>query len=160
MAVTEFPKQRELTDINFGDFVYKVASGIAKAQNGLDLNSAELIKILAETRVDIPRITKTIEKDGQISEKVTTQKRSLLELGFVPTCYQFSETTVEIVTDFKMERDDKGELELKTNVANIRLERKFNETMNAYSKVKTTLVPVPIPIHLNDNVELVDKTGE
>lgn len=149
----------ELREVNFGDFIYEIASGIATAQKGLDLNSAELIKTLAEMRVDIPRITKTIEKDGTMSERVDIQNRSLLELGFIPACYQFSETTVEVVTDFKMEENINGKMELKTNVADIRMERKLNKNLSVYSKIKTTLVPVPIPVHLGDNIEVVDKTG-
>jgi hypothetical protein len=150
----------ELRNVNFGDFIYKIASGIADAQRKLDLNSAELVKMLAEMRVDVPKVTKIIEKDGKISEETTIQNRSLLDLGFTPNCYQFSETTIEVVTDFKIEENSKGKMELKTNVADIRMERRFKRNIDAYSKIKTTLVPVPIPVCLDDNIEIIDKTGE
>lgn len=66
--------------------VEKLAMAIAEAQVKLDQNAIELTKTLALTEVNMP--------DGK--------SYSLVALGFAPTFYSFTETTIEAKMQFSM----------------------------------------------------------
>ena len=148
----------ELKDVDFADFVHKVAFSVADAQHKLDLTSAEVARTLGDTTVMLPKVTQIIEKDGAVTKRVENENFSLLELGITPTFYQFSETTIEVALDFKTEETETGKLELKANTFNVRAERRLKKTVEAHSKFKTTMVPVPAPASFGDRVEIIDKS--
>jgi hypothetical protein len=81
-----------------------LAEGIADAQMSLDRASAEKLVELAGTRVDVVRnITETVDEKGNITYKAEKpQSLSLLELGMLPTFYQFSQATVEVAMDLQI----------------------------------------------------------
>jgi hypothetical protein len=149
LAPTEAP------EVSFGDLVRMLAEGVADAQASLDRASAELVTELANTRVKVvPQITETIGKEGgttyQTSDPV---ELSLLEIGVTPTFYQFAEASVEVSMDIKVvETEDSTEtgkrFGLFARTRDLRVERKFNRTVTATSKLTATLVPVPSPLRL------------
>ena len=94
----------EVPSTSFADLVRMLAEGIADAQLSLDRASAQMLVELAGTRVDVVQnITETIDEKGEITYKAgKPQNVSLLELGMLPTFYQFSQATVEVVMDLQI----------------------------------------------------------
>ena len=146
----------EVPSTSFADLVRMLAEGIADAQLSLDRASAEMLVELAGTRVDVVRnITETIDEKGNITYKAEEpQSVSLLELGMLPTFYQFSQATVEVAMDLQIVEnvtettEAKGLKTLFANTSNIRMERKLGRDVKIASKLTATLVPVPPPLRI------------
>ncbi len=146
----------EVPSTSFADLVRMLAEGIADAQISLDKASAEMLVELAGTRVDVVRnITEVIGEKGEITYKPgDPQSVSLLELGMLPTFYQFSQATVEVAMDLQIMEDTKETSETKgrktlfANTSNIRIERKLGRDVKIASKLTATLVPVPSPLRI------------
>jgi hypothetical protein len=147
---------RETPSASFGDLVRMLAEGIADGQASLDRSSAELVRELAETTVKVvPRITETIDADGNITyDQAPEQDVSLLALGVTPTFYQFSQATVEVAMDVKIVESEtettsgRRSLALFAGTVDVRAERKLNRDVSVHSKLTATLVPVPSPVRL------------
>jgi hypothetical protein len=73
-----------LLDVPMGDIVERMARAIANAQRSLDVMSIETAMELGFNTLDL----------HDASGAVIT--RSLLELGFLPTFYSFTETTIDV----------------------------------------------------------------
>lgn len=146
----------EVPSTSFADLVRMLAEGIADAQMSLDQASADMLVELSNTRIDIVRnITETIDEKGNITYKPgPTQNISLLELGMLPTFYQFSQATVEVAMDLQIVEnttetsETKGRKTLFANTSTIRAERKVGRDVKIASKLTATLVPVPPPIRV------------
>lgn len=149
-------KVSETPTTSFADLVRMMAEGIADAQLSLDRSSAEMITELAATRVDVVRnITEVIDSKGGITYTPDApQSVSLLELGLLPTFYQFSQATVEVAMDLHIVEDidetseTKGRKTLFASTTNIQRERKLGRDVKIASKLTATLVPVPMPLRL------------
>ncbi len=139
---------------SFGDLVRMLGESIADAQMSLDKASAEMMTELAETRVNVVRnITETVDEKGNITYKNSPpQSISLLELGMLPSFYQFSQATVEVALDLTVVENEssteKGKKTLFANTSAIQMERKLNKDLKITSKLTATLVPVPPPIRI------------
>ena len=146
----------EVPSTSFADLVRMLAEGIADAQLSLDRASAEMLVELAGTRVDVVRnITETIDEKGDITYQAgKPQSVSLLEIGMLPTFYQFSQATVEVAMDLQIventteSSEAKGLKTLFANTSNIRMERKLGRDVKIASKLTATLVPVPPPLRI------------
>jgi hypothetical protein len=146
----------EVPSTSFADLVRMLAEGIGDAQLSLDRASADMLVELAGTRVDVVRnITERVDEKGNITyESGKPQSVSLLELGMLPTFYQFSQATVEIAMDLQIventteSSEAKGLKTLFANTSNIRLERKLGRDVKIASKLTATLVPVPHPLRI------------
>lgn len=146
----------EVPSTSFADLVRMVAEGIADAQLSLDKASAEMLTELANARIEVVRnITETVDEKGNITYKNgEPQLVSLLELGMLPTFYQFSQATVEVAMDLQIVESEtsleegKGRTALFANTHNIRMERKLNRDVKIASKLTATLVPVPAPLRI------------
>lgn len=148
---------RQEPDIPFDDLIFLVAEGIADAQAKLDTSTADLLETLATTEVDIvPRITRTIEADGSVSStSAATESRSLLELGFTPTRYQFSEATVELHIDMSVAEEETRDSEeqgrhlgLRAGTYEVTEQRKYDRTIESNTTLTARLEPTPLPIEL------------
>ncbi|MDP3879367.1 MAG: hypothetical protein Q8Q07_03555 [Dehalococcoidales bacterium] len=147
---------KEVPSTSFADLVRMLAEGIADAQLSLDRSSAEMLAELANTRVNvISSVTEIIDEKGKVTYKNgEPQSISLLELGMLPTFYQFSEATVEVAMDLQIVEnqsttgEEKGRKTLFANTSNIRMERKLNRDLKVTSKLTARLVPVPSPIRI------------
>jgi hypothetical protein len=153
------PAKTEVSEVpstSFADLTRMLAEGIADAQLSLDRSSAEMLVELAETRVDVVRnITEIIDEKGGVTyQPDKPQSVSLLELGMLPTFYQFSQATVEVAMDLQIVEnttettETKGRKTLFANTSNIRMERKLGRDVKISSKLTATLVPVPHPLRI------------
>jgi hypothetical protein len=146
----------EVATTSFGDLVRMMAEGIADAQRSLDQTSAEMLVELANTRVELVRnITEVIDANGAVTYRPDPpQSVSLLELGMLPTFYQFSQATVEVSMDLKVvENTDetsetKGRKTLFADTSSVRMERQLGRDVKMASKLTATLVPVPAPLRI------------
>ncbi len=149
-------KVSEVPSTSFADLVRMLAEGIADAQISLDKASAEMLVELAGTRVDVIRtITETIDEKGNITYQAgKPESVSLLELGMLPTFYQFSQATAEVAMDLEIVEDTsetsetKGRKTLFANTSTIKMERKLGRDIKIASKLTATLVPVPSPLRI------------
>jgi hypothetical protein len=147
---------RETPSVSFADLVRLLAEGIADAQTSLDRASASLVAELANTPVSIiPRVEEVIAADGSVTYTPAEQQEvSLLDLGVMPTFYQFSEAKVEVTMDVKIVENEtlseqgQRRFGLFADTASVRFERKLNRDVTNSSKLTATLVPVPMPLRL------------
>ncbi len=149
------------TDAPIADFIQKIATSIAESQLRLDQMAVEVASILSETQVSFNTA------DGG------TTKKSLLELGFAPTFYHFTETDIQVkmAIHFRVEESltvgagasigdsgaggdssDDAAAAPKENRAvpygatvNAEYQRKYDFDLSGSSEVKTKLVSVPPP---------------
>ncbi|MDH5670848.1 MAG: hypothetical protein OEZ06_01805 [Myxococcales bacterium] len=83
-----------LLDVPMGDIIERMGRAIAEAQQRLDQISVQSAVLLGETRLDL------LNEAGEIVS------RSLLELGFTPSFYHFSETTIEISVELSIKVEE------------------------------------------------------
>lgn len=145
----------EVAWVDFGGLVRMLAEGIADAQRDLDRSSASLVEELSATKVSIvPELRETIDAGGNVThEEVEQRSVSLLELGIMPTFYQFAKTTLEVAMDLTVEeseepRSRERRYRLRANTLDLQRERKLNRKVEVHSKLTATLVPVPMPARL------------
>jgi hypothetical protein len=161
---------QELLNVPFPEMVLKLALGIAEAQKALDENSVETAKALGETTVPLVfGITQTIAANGDVSFTDTPPiDVSLLQIGLLPTFYQFSESTIEVTMDIKTttsrETNVKVGVKAKAGFAcwsasvsvDVAHNRKFGKEVKGSSRLFTKLVPVPPPPRITPELTVVD----
>jgi hypothetical protein len=155
-------------ELPFDDMLYLLAESVATAQSKLDLSTAEVLETLAETEVDVvPQLTRRIDEDGRVRTDVApSESRSLLDLGFTPTRYQFSEATIDIGLDISVteetttDSDSSGrKVGLRAGTYELTEQRKFDRNVTANAQISAVLQPVPVPIGLQP-AESRDDGGE
>ncbi len=129
---------------------------IVEAQMNMDLTVAKTIEALADR-----------EKNG-IELPGTFEKKSLLELGFIPSFYHFSEVNISIrVALSSMEGEEMGvsagvnvgiplpvPLPVMVGVSlNASYSNKYSFTAEASSELTTKLVSLPPPDQLNQLIQ-------
>ena len=161
---------QELLDTPFPDMVAKLAMGIAQAQHALDENSVNTAVILADTNIDVVLgVTQVIAADGTVSfEQDDPVSISLIQMGLLPTFYQFSEASIEVSMDIKTttstETNVKVTAEAKVGFAacsaSIKAEvshnRKFGKEVQGTSRLFTKMTPVPPPPRIAPVINVVD----
>mgnify|MGYP000546802386 CR=1 FL=1 len=161
----------ELLNVPLPEMVMKLGLGIAEAQRALDENSVETAKMLAETTVPLVlSINQTITADGTVS--YTSQPPvdvSLLQIGLMPTFYQFAEATIEVTMDIKTtsSRETNVKVSAKAKVgfsmwsASVNTEvshnRKFGKQVHGTSRLVTRMVPVPPPPRIEPVMNTIDE---
>lgn len=161
---------QQLLDVPLPEMVTKLALGIATAQSALDEVSVDTAILLAETTVPIVlNVTQVIAADGTVT---FTQSPpidvSLLQIGLLPTFYQFAEATIEVTMDIKttMSRETNIKVTAKASVgfamwsASVQVDvshnRKFGKEVRGTSRLVTRLVPVPPPPRIAPELTVVD----
>jgi hypothetical protein len=141
---------RREQDIDFSALIYEMAEGISEAQLKLDYNTAESAAHFADVTVPvIPRVTRRIDEDGRVTTTAgRREERTLLELGFEPTRYQFSDVRMDIEFDLKLHTDEDEETRLRASTSEAHHNRKFQQDIETTAKLSATLVPVPSPAGL------------
>lgn len=161
---------KELLEVPLPEMVEKLALGIAKAQEALDINSVSTAQALGETTVEvIPSVTKTIAADGTVSYSAADPiELSLLQIGLFPTFYQFSEATIDVKMDIKTKSERKTEVDVKVKAkagfacwsasiaVDVKHSRKFSKEVHGTSHLVTKLVPVPPPERFFPEMETID----
>lgn len=159
---------REERDLPFDDLIYLLAESVADAQTKLDMSTAEVLQTLAETEVDVvPQLTRTIDEDGEVTtEMAEAESRSLLELGFTPTRYQFSEATVEVSVDVSVTEREERDVEeegrrfgLRAGTYELTEQRKYDRETEANAQISARLEPTPLPVEL-EPAEIREEDGE
>ena len=92
--VTDMNPGEVLADIPIHLLISRLGLGIAQAQLALDQSSIQVAGKLASNTVSFT------EADGE------KRSRSLLELGFTPTFYQFTEATINLTMTVEMKVSD------------------------------------------------------
>jgi hypothetical protein len=161
---------QELLDVPLPDMVLKLALGIAEAQKALDENSVETAQALADIKLPIlVSVTQIINADGSSPAPTnTTTEMSLIQLGLLPTFYQFAEATIEVTMDIKtttsVETSLKVGVKAKAGFAcwsasvsvDVSHNRKFGKEVRGTSRLLTRMVPVPPPARLAPQFNVID----
>ncbi|WP_291319171.1 hypothetical protein [Desulfonatronospira sp.] len=161
---------QELLDVPLPEMVMKLGLGVAEAQRSLDENSVETAKMLAETTVPLVlSITQTIAENGTVSyQNQDPVPVSLLQIGLMPTFYQFAEATIEVTMDIKTttSRETNVKVSAKAKVgfsmfsASVKTDvshnRKFGKEVHGTSRLVTRMVPVPPPPRIEPVLNTVD----
>ncbi len=128
-----------LTNSPLSSMIENMGLSIATAQAALDGNSIEMLKKIA---------TSTVEIGGN--------QVSLLNLGFVPSFYAFTEASFDAKMDFAMSEstafDANGVVSVETKVVSTTVSagyaRKFDQSASASSSIAARMVSLPPPENL------------
>jgi len=161
---------QELLAVPLPEMVMKLGLGIAEAQRALDENSVQTAQMLAETTVPlVMAVTQTIDADGTVSfTNADPVDVSLLQIGLLPTFYQFSEATIEVTMDIKTTTSSETNVKVSSKAkvgfgcfsASVNVDvshnRKFGKEVHGTSKLVTKMVPVPPPPRIAPELVFVD----
>jgi hypothetical protein len=161
---------QELLDVPLPDMVLKLALGIAEAQKALDENSVETAKALAETELPLVLgVTQNIAADGTVTfTNAPPVNVSLIQVGLMPTFYQFAEASIEVTMDIKTTTSIESNLKIGTKAkvgfacwsasvsVDVSHNRKFGKEVRGTSRLLTRMVPVPPPPRLAPTLNVVD----
>jgi len=161
---------RELLDVPLPEMVMKLGLGIAEAQRALDENSVATAKILADTTLPLVlAMTQTIAADGTVSYSQSAPVDvSLMQIGLLPTFYQFSEATIEVTMDIKTTMSTETNIKVSSSAkvgfgcwsASVNVDvshnRKFGKEVRGTSRLLTKMVPVPPPARIAPELIIVD----
>lgn len=161
---------QELLAVPFPEMVLKLALGIAEGQRALDENSVETAQMLAETKIPlVMAITQTIAADGTVSfTSADPVDVSLLQIGLLPTFYQFSEATIEVTMDIKTTTSSETNIKVSAKAkvgfgcfsasvsVDVSHNRKFGKEVHGTSRLMTKMVPVPPPPRIAPELIFVD----
>ncbi|MGV3610378.1 MAG: hypothetical protein ACO1N0_05490 [Fluviicola sp.] len=128
-----------LTNSPLSTMIENMGLSIATAQAALDGNSIEMLQNLASSKVDIGG-----------------NEISLLNLGFIPSFYAFTEATFDAKMDFSLAESTSFnadvELSVETQVfaatVNVGFARKFDQSASASSSIAARMVSLPPPENL------------
>ena len=138
--------------------IESLAKSIAKAQFELDSTGVRIGALLGDTKIDL--------KDAQGRDV----QKSLLDLGFTPTFYHFSETEIEVKMTISMQVEESFGLEGEGNISSLEgaannLPVAFGATLNVdyhsrfgfeqegSSRVTTKLMARPAPAAFLDSLQ-------
>lgn len=155
-----------LLDAPIADMVQKLGVAIAEAQLRMDQVGVRIATMLADAKVDFT------DAEG----KVTT--KNLLQLGFTPNFYHFTEATIEVKLTMSMKVEEGFSFGLKANVGSasppassasppaggdnravmwgvaidVGYHRKYEFNMSGSSSITTKMVSVPAPTAFLDQI--------
>lgn len=131
---------RELLNVPFGDMVKQLSSAIAWGQYQMDRTSANIAKLMASK-----------EEDSGI--EIGDDTLSLLEAGFLPTFYQFTDTIIEVKIAITMAISKEFGASVGAKAGwgpfaaqvNASYSSKYSYTVEGSSLIRTKISPVPPP---------------
>jgi hypothetical protein len=123
--------------------IESLAVSIANAQLEMDKHSIEIVKLMGD-------------REKGIEFKGGGGKRSMLELGFTPSFYHFTETTIRAKVAFSSAQSEEfgvgGEVGIKIGVfsasVNASYSNKYSFTAEGSSEISTRIVSLPPPAGL------------
>ena len=169
----------EMTNTPFPEMVRLLGTGIAEAQYELDLVSLKIARMMAgylpdpEPEPGEPAATLPTSPDRTMLVKLGDgNEYSLLELGFVPTFYQFVDTLIELklsisvsresnysTTSFNANSQVKGKVgffsasaSMSVSAVSASFSSKYQYSSEGSSLMRTKLVPVPAPAILEERI--------
>ena len=145
---------QELLNVPFAEMIMQLAFAISEGQKGLDQNSAEVAKFMAETVINLPKI-------GSMSTPVETIPFSLLSLGFFPGFYQFAESIIEVKmaitmatsSDFSASASASAKWGPFAASVNASYSSKYSYNVEGSSLLRIRIVPNPAPAILTAYME-------
>lgn len=169
----------EMTNTPFPEMVRMLGTGIAEAQYELDLVSLKIARMMAGYEPDPeldpgqPAPTNPAAPERTVLVKLGDgNEYSLLELGFVPTFYQFVDTLIELKLSISMSRESnysrtsvnvnsnvKGKVgffsasaSMNVSAVSASFSAKYQYSAEGSSLLRTKLVPVPAPAILEERI--------
>ena len=149
-----------LASLPLDGMISSLGVGIARAQEALDTNAIEMAVKLAEMTLQFPG---PFDDDGN----PTTLSRSLLSLGFTPPFYQFTEATLDLKIEMRVQVEDKKGASTTANASvnkgpvavggtvSAESSRKYGAESSAMTAVHLRLVAVPPPAAFLDYIRMV-----
>lgn len=128
---------RTLLEAPLPELIQRLGLAVAQAQSALDRNSIDVALALINTRIEL----------GE-------NEYSLLELGFMPTFYAFTEATLEAKMTFTVQEQEEfsigGELSVSylsivSATINASYTRKYSFQVEGASSIAARLVSLPAP---------------
>jgi hypothetical protein len=168
---------KALLDVPIGDMIVSLGKAIADAQTALDLNSLRTAQMMTGSIILQDAQGTNQEHDTKIN--FDGERLSLMELGFTPTFYQFSETSIDLRVSISMStaqetagfsldlKSDaevaakagflsaKGTAKLNVSTVGASYASKFNYSADSSSSVRTKLVPIPPPVILEERIRKI-----
>lgn len=159
-----------LLDAPIADMVQKLGIAIAEAQLRMDQVGVRIATMLNDAKVDFT------DDEGNVTTK------SLLQLGFTPNFYHFTEATIEVKLTMSMKVEEGFSFGLKANVGSasppggggssppastpvadnravmwgvsidVSYHRKYEFNMSGSSSITTKMVSVPAPTAFLDQI--------
>lgn len=176
---------QQLLNVPFAEMVSSLGLAIAEAQQALDKNSIEILKLMGEENtVSLPFVSVTYaskEKGGDGSLKIEDREisTSMIGAGFQPTFYQFAETIIEVKMAISMSYEStsekktsttekssskKGIIKKKTvttaSSVDATYSSKYNYSAEGSSLLRTRLVPVPPNAMVSQIIEMRNQAME
>jgi hypothetical protein len=169
----------EMTNTPFPEMVRLLGTGIAEAQYELDLVSLKIARMMAgylpdpEPEPGQPAPAPPANPERTILVKLGDGKEySLLELGFVPTFYQFVDTLIELKLSISMSRESNysttsfnanssvqgkvgffsASASMSVSAVSASFSSKYQYSAEGSSLMRTKLVPVPAPAILEERI--------
>ncbi|WP_067862572.1 hypothetical protein [Neptuniibacter marinus] len=169
---------RELSDVPFGEMITGMGMAIAEAQYAMDESGLRLAQMMSGeyevTEVDpITGATSVTKKESLVH--FDGQKMSLIELGFTPTFYQFTDTTIEIKisisfteqSEFERKSSSKSvsatatgfiigaHAKVRTTSVSARYANKYNYSAEGSSLMRSRIMPTPPPAVLEERIRAI-----
>jgi hypothetical protein len=173
---------QELLNVPFGEMIKSMGYGVAEAQHSMDMVSAGMAQLMAGMPIAEAERDETGKRKTRdaIWVDIGGEKLSLLELGFTPTFYQFTEAVIDIKLTFNFNSQaessmhkvnlnagvgysqnadwqqflgaETGSLRLNISTMNSKQMSKYSIKAEGVSSMKATMVPVPPPESLMSTV--------
>jgi hypothetical protein len=165
---------QELLDVPFAEMVTSLGLAISRAQFELDRTSLEIAKMMAGQEFE------TLDEDGNtVTDKILVefggQQLSMLELGFTPAFYHFTDTIIEVKVSIKMATERTSSFSTfrgsfrggfaifysRASVSSVSASfaTKFNYSAEGSSLIRTKIAPVPAPAILEQRIRaLIEAT--
>lgn len=186
---------RDLLDLPFAELVRNLAIAIADGQTALDRNSLETLRTLAATEVDVltdlteviePAVrdvavtvrdgnggtrTETIQVTGArvLASGVPPVRMNMLQIGFTPTFYQFTEASIEVRLSITMREERQSQIADRSSgflglgasrafaaSVDFRSANKYSYQATGASVLRATMRPVPAPSRLEPAVTTIN----
>ncbi len=174
---------RELSDVPFGEMITSMGLAIAEAQYAMDETGLRLAQMMSGEyeSVEVNPVTGMNETTTHKSMvKFDGEELSLIELGFTPTFYQFTEATIEIKisisfsesSEFERKRSTKtvaagfvgfglgGYAKAKTTSVSARYANKYNYSAEGSSLMRAKIMPIPAPSILDERIRAIVERGK
>lgn len=145
----------ELLNVPLPQMVANLSMAIAEAQSKLDMNSTEVAKFMANTKIKLP----ALEGGGKVEEF------PLIALGFFPGFYQFQKATIKVAMAISMSRSTeagvsaqvKGGFGMYSASVNASYKSKYDYKQEGSSSMEVVLAPAPPPALLESYIQALIK---
>lgn len=146
----------DLTHTSMAEVIHGVALAIASAQHELDRSSVAASAALAgvggpDESIMVPFGREVV--GGDLAPRYV----SMVELGFVPTFYQFVDTVIEMKLSVSLRRSRResgrrGGLQVSARPVDANFSSTYSYGADLAATVSTKIVPIPAPPALEDRI--------